>query len=100
MPSLGWWQVAHERPLVPRLLKNGPVRSMPPPVVLYVSDAPLGLEKNVPLGINVNCCPLTPAIASNPAAATKAPAKRFRLDRCWIGSFLPKNEDKKRTTRY
>jgi hypothetical protein len=34
MPSLGWWQLEQLRPFVPKLWKNGPVWSMPPPLVL------------------------------------------------------------------
>src|ERR1700722_15760162 len=52
MPSLGWWHVPHVRPFVPMLWKNGPVRSMPPPLVLYVCEAPFGFGKNTPFGMN------------------------------------------------
>lgn len=34
MPSLGWWQEPHDRPLVPMLWKKGPVGSIPPLAVL------------------------------------------------------------------
>src|SRR2546430_10489974 len=55
--------------------------SMPPPMVLYVSDAPLGFGKNTPLGIKVTkgiCCPLAAAKAISKAASRKTAAKALR----------------------
>src|SRR5215813_1498798 len=68
IPSLGWWQVAQERPLLPKLWKKGPARSMPPPLVLYVSEAPLGFANNMSLGmkkIRRVCWPLITAMTIN-----------------------------------
>src|SRR5215469_6055474 len=92
IPSLGWWQVAQERPLVPRLWKNGPVRSIPPPAVLWVSDAPVGFAKNVPLGMNES--PVNPAAAITPTSARiAAPLARneirnFLLDQDCANLFI------------
>jgi hypothetical protein len=68
IPSLGWWQVPHDRPLLPRLWKNGPVRSMEP-FVLIVCAVPPGFGKWAPLGLHGwPCCPGT-AITINTAPA-------------------------------
>src|SRR6516162_6793830 len=80
MPSLGWWQEPQERPFVPRLWKNGPVRSIPPLMVLYVSDSPVGFRKKVPLGTRVSCCPLAPTIAISTAKIKRTRGKSTRLD--------------------
>jgi hypothetical protein len=94
MPSLGWWHVPQERPLVPRLWKNGPVRSMPPLAVLWVWDAPPGFGKNTPLGMKENCCP--PAAATTISAATAN--KTALIITAWYwrknGDFLVENGDR------
>ena len=81
MPSLGWWHEPHERPFVPKLWKNGPLRSMPPLLMLYVSDAPPGFAKNVPLGMKEKGCPLTAAIAISVATARKTALTITSLER-------------------
>src|SRR6266704_2691164 len=50
-PVLGWWQLTQARPLVPRLWKNGPVRSTLP-AVLKVAASPVGLANGSILGRN------------------------------------------------
>src|SRR5215467_10950173 len=88
MPSLGLWQVAQARPLVPRLWKNGPVSSIPPLIVLYVCDAPLEFGKNTPLGINETkgiSCAFTAARTISMAAADAKPMHAARL------GCLPRN---------
>src|SRR6266851_924359 len=96
IPSLGWWQVPHERPLVPKLWKNGPVRSMPPPVVLWVSDAPPGFEKKTPLGMKENCCPPTVAMTISVATDRKTALMIISLYRRFNVNPLAKNCDIKR----
>src|SRR2546422_4614352 len=96
MPSLGWWQLPQDRPLVPKLWKNGPVRSMPPPVVLWVSDAPPGFPKNVPLGMKVICCPLSATMATSVATARKTALMMTSLYRRLSADPFAKNRDVRR----
>src|SRR5947208_4183972 len=71
--------------------------SMPPPMVLYVSDAPLGFGKNTPLGIKVTkgiCCPLAAAKAISKAASRKTAAKALRQYRRLSADPLLPTRDK------
>ena len=45
------------------------------PVVLYVSEAPWGFPKNVPLGMKVICCPLTATMTVNRAISVRRALK-------------------------
>jgi hypothetical protein len=53
------------------LWKNGPVSSMPPLLALYVCDAPFGLGKNTPFGMNEKI-PVNGLCCSAPAPARAA----------------------------
>src|SRR5262245_16920401 len=72
-PSPGWWQVEQLRPLVPRLWKNGPVRSTWP-VALKVLRTPMALGKGKRFGRNCGGAAATP-----PATNTRALNSHIRV---------------------
>ena len=73
-PVAGWWQLTQARPFVPRLWKNGPVRSTVP-VVLKVAATPLGLANGSMLGRN-GCPPALPGALTMNDAANAAHTRR------------------------
>jgi len=67
-PSLGTWQEAQERPLVPSDWKNAPIKLIGALLTLYVSSHPLGFGSGSKFGSDW----LVAVVATSPAVISAA----------------------------